>query len=311
MGERVVTSESLGAGTSVPRILLTADELHLVQDHVPSLRLPLRFRQDWTGDLGLAEAADRAQAALSGLVAKGLVAADVPRAPIPANLSDWLLESFMVFLSLHMVPAWVVEVSAWTRESTLLLVASARGGFGSTLARAQRVEINDGRGSTGDLAGVEFAVVPFSRLADKLSLAIPSGGEAGGNGPLVTMSLTDSRGGIEVLRAHDPLLLEELSRRIGGPDAVRALSGLVGDLDAGFELRLAAGRPSRSDAELCAWRRRLAQCGRAAPGRRRWIADGRAGGRFCNHHDCRCDARRYSGGSRLPLCRNHPRGDGS
>ncbi|SEM84288.1 hypothetical protein [Cryobacterium luteum] len=234
----MVTSESLGAGTSVPRILLTADELHLVQDHVPSLRLPLRFRQDWTGDLGLAEAADRAQAALSGLVAKGLVAADVPRAPIPANLSDWLLESFMVFLSLHMVPAWVVEVSAWTRESTLLLVASARGGFGSTLARAQRVEINDGRGSTGDLAGVEFAVVPFSRLADKLSLAIPSGGEAGGNGPLVTMSLTDSRGGIEVLRAHDPLLLEELSRRIGGPDAVRALSGLVGDLDAGFELRL-------------------------------------------------------------------------
>ncbi|TFD56795.1 hypothetical protein E3T39_15815 [Cryobacterium suzukii] len=223
---------------STPRFLLTADELHFVQDHVPTLRLPPRFRQEWASELGPAEAVERVRAALASLIAKGLVAADVPRDPIPANLSDWLLEPFMVFLSLHMAPAWVFEVSAWTRESTLLLVASARGGFGSLLARAQNVEIADGRGTTGDLAGVEFAVVPFPDLAGELALAIPRGGEAGDNGPIVTMSLTDSRGGIEVLRARDPLLLEELSHRIGGPGAVQALSGLAGDLNAGFELRL-------------------------------------------------------------------------
>ena len=239
--------ESLGAGAAMPRFLLTADELHLVQDHVPTLRLPPRFRQEWASDRDPAESAERAQAAIAGLVAKGLVTAEVPRDPIPANLSDWLLPSFMVFLSLHMAPAWVFEVSAWTRESTLLLVASARGGYGSLLARAQNVEIADGRGTTGDLAGLEFAVVPFPDLADKLALAVPSGGEAGDNGPFVTMSLTESRGGIEVLRAHDPLLLEELSRRVGGPGAVQALAGLAGDLDAGFELRLsrADGIPVR------------------------------------------------------------------
>ena len=234
----MVTSDSSGAGRAVPLFLLTADELHLVQDHVPTLRLPGRFLQQWDANLPAAEAAERSQAALDGLIGKGLLLADVPRDPIPADLGGWLLESFMVFLSLHLAPAWVFEVTAWTRASALVLVSSARDGFASVLARAQDVGIAGGHASARDLAGVEFAVVPFPDLANELATAIPAGEVGGVNGPLVTMSLAESRGGIEVLRAHDPLLLDELSRRIGGADAVLALSGLAGDLDAGFELRL-------------------------------------------------------------------------
>ncbi|MBG6212264.1 MAG: hypothetical protein LH475_00555 [Cryobacterium sp.] len=234
----MATRDQADSGRRAPRFLLTADELHLVQDHVPTLLLPARFQQRWNEDLDAGKFAERASAALDQLVLKGLVAADVPRDPIPDDLSGWLLESLMVFLSLHMAPACVFTVSAWTRESTLLIVASARGGFASVLARAQSVSITGGRGTAADLAGVEFAVVPFLTLADELTGAIPSGGVVGDNGPLVTMSLADSRGGIEVLRVNNPDLLDELSSRIGGNSAVLALSGLAGDLDAGFELRL-------------------------------------------------------------------------
>jgi hypothetical protein len=227
-----------GERRPAPRFFLTADELHIVQERVPTLLLPSRFVQQWTDDLGAGERAERTQAALTGLIDKRFVAADVPRNPIPEDLSDWLLESFMVFLSLHSVPAYVINVSAWTLDSTVMLVASARGGFASLLARAQAVSISDGRGTAADLAGVEFAVVPFQDLADELTGTIPLGGVPGDNGPLVSMSLTDSRGGIEVLRSHDAGLFGELSRRIGGPDAIHALSGLIGAFDAGFELRL-------------------------------------------------------------------------
>jgi hypothetical protein len=227
-----------GERRHAPRFLLTADELHVVQDRVPTLLLPPRFAQQWTDDLSAAEKAERTAAALSGLIKKNLVAADVPRDPIPVDLSDWLLDSFMVFLSLHSVPAYIVDVSAWTRDSTVLLVASARDGFASILARAQDVSITDGVGTAADLAGLQFAVVPFPGLAAELAGTIPTGGVPGDNGPLVSMSLTDSRGGIEVLRSHEPRLFDELSRRIGGPDAIHALSGLIGNFDAGFELRL-------------------------------------------------------------------------
>jgi hypothetical protein len=236
-----------GERIRAPRFLLTADELHLVQERVPTLLLPPRFAQQWTDDLGAEEKADRVDAALTGLIEKHLVAADVPRDPIPDDLSDWLLDSFMVFLSLHSVPAYVLNVSAWTRDSTVILVASARGGFASLLARAQSVSITEGRGVAADLAGLEFGVVPLEDLADELFGTIPLGGVPGDNGPLVSMSLIDSRGGIEVLRSHDARLFDELSRRIGGPAAVHALSGLIGSFDAGFELRLAGadGTPVR------------------------------------------------------------------
>jgi hypothetical protein len=236
-----------GERRTAPRILLTADELHIVQERVPALLLPSRFVQQWTDELSADERAERTRAALTGLIEKGFVAADVPRHPIPEDLSDWLLEPFMVFLSLHSVPAYVFTVSAWTLESTVMLVASARGGFASLLARAQSVSVTDGRGTAADLAGVEFAVLPFQDLAGELAGTIPLGGVPGNNGPLLSMSLTDSRGGIEVLRSHDPRLFDELSRRIGGPAAIHALSGLIGSFDAGFELRLgrADGTPVR------------------------------------------------------------------
>jgi hypothetical protein len=236
-----------GERRRAPRILLTPDELHLVQERVPSLLLPPRFAQQWTDDLDADERAERTEAALTGLIEKNLVAADVPRDPIPDDLSDWLLESFMRFLSLHSVPVYVLDVAAWTRESTVMLVASARDGFASILARAQRVSVSEGRGTAADLAGLEFAVVPFQDLAAELAGTIPQGGVPGDNGPLVSMSLTDSRGGIEVLRSHDPRLFDELSRRIGGPDAIHALSGLIGSFEAGFELRLSGtdGTPAR------------------------------------------------------------------
>ena len=236
-----------GERIRAPRFLLTADELHLVQERVPTLLLPPRFAQQWTDDLGADEKADRVDAALTGLIEKHLVAADVPRDPIPDDLSDWLLDSFMRFLSLHSVPAYVLDVSAWTRDSTVMLVASARDGFASILARAQNVSIDDGRATAADLSGLEFAVVPFPDLAHELAGTIPLGGVPGDNGPLVSMSLTDSRGGIEVLRSHDPRLFDELSRRIGGPDAIHALSGLIGSFDAGFELRVSGtdGTPAR------------------------------------------------------------------
>jgi len=149
----------------------------------------------------------------------------------------------MVFLSLHMAPAFTVELSTWTRASALVFVAAIRGGFASILARAQNVVITDSHATVADLAGVEFAVIPFSDLAETLTSAIPAAGNeaAASNGPVVTVNLAESRGAIEVLRTHNPALLAELSRRLGSNDAVTALAGLAGDLDAGFELRLTRG----------------------------------------------------------------------
>lgn len=99
-----------GERRAAPRFLLTADELHVVQDRVPTLVLPPRFRQRWNDDLPAAESAERTQAALTALIDKRFVAADVPRDPVPEDLSEWLLEPFMVFLSLHDVPAYVLDV---------------------------------------------------------------------------------------------------------------------------------------------------------------------------------------------------------
>ncbi|MGY4856405.1 hypothetical protein [Cryobacterium sp. AP23] len=68
-----------GERRRAPRVLLTADELHVVQERVPTLRLPARFLQQWTADLTADQRAGRTHAVITSLIGKYGVRADVPR----------------------------------------------------------------------------------------------------------------------------------------------------------------------------------------------------------------------------------------
>lgn len=226
---------------SVARFVLDADELHLVQDRVRSIVLPAVFRQAWNAETTGGEIAEREARALTALVERGFIDADVPRDPMPADLSEWVIGAAGTFLSLHMAPALVFEVSSWTRQSTTLMVASVRRGFASILARGQSVTVSGARASVADRVAVEFAVVPVERLAGEIALAIPPGGAVGAQGAPVRYGLAAARGAIQAIRLNDARVMAAAAERVGGAESLAALRSLAGSFDAGFELRVVRG----------------------------------------------------------------------
>jgi hypothetical protein len=227
------------------RILLSAEEWHLLTSRVNAIRVPVEFASEWGDSVNATERDRRESAALASLQRRRLV--DTSAGADHPDLTTALRPALGAVLSLPQVASTVIDIAAWGPSRSVLQSLSVAGTFCLGLARTQRMLPEDDPASHTDATvrvldedSVEITACGTTDLIHEAlrSLDLVDDRMSTGSGPVGSVSLADASALVLAARTGDPAIIEEALRKVGQDPATGNVTALAGSITGGFALRV-------------------------------------------------------------------------
>ena len=224
------------------RILLTADEWHLLTSHIDAIRVPVEFVSEWGDTVPRAEREQREAAALTALQRRSLV--DDRAVAGDPDLTDYLRPALGAVLSLPQVATTTLDIAAWGPSRSVLQSLSIAGTFCLGLARTQRVQSADAETDAAprvlDEDSVEVTACGTGDLIDEAlrSLDLVDDSASTGSGEVSTVSLADASALVLAARTGNSDFVQESLRRVALDPNNTAFATLAATITGGFVLQM-------------------------------------------------------------------------
>lgn len=232
------------------RILLSADEWHLLTSRLDAVRVPVEFLSELEKTVSPAEQESREAAALHALQQRKLVA---PQADLEdTDLTEFLHPALGAVLSLPQVASTVIDIAAWGPSRSVLQSLSVAGSFCLGLARTQRVqnqdETPDATTRVRDENSVEITACGTADLIDEAlrSLDLTDDRSSTGSAPVSSVSLSDASALVLAIRTGDTAVIDEAFRRVGLDEHNTGFAAMAATITGGFLLRMHDTRTGNS-----------------------------------------------------------------
>ena len=215
------------------RFELSLNELRAVCDLVPELALPAGYTVNdlvpTPDDGDPAAQVSSLEAGYASLKARGLILRQAD------SEHDAVVPALLFALSLHGVADRAIRLFSWSPVDEVRELISVNRGACAGLRRIQRRGVRAGDPNTR-------VVVTFMYLGElaKHLLELVADSSSGMNTPprSTTIGLVESRALVEAVRAGDQQFLQSLASRLDAEADVELMSGLTGQMNAGFHLEL-------------------------------------------------------------------------
>ncbi|RLQ85374.1 hypothetical protein [Mycetocola zhadangensis] len=224
------------------RILLSADEWHLLTSRIEAIRVPVEFVSEWGDTVAPAERQLREEAALASLQRRRLVN-DKAVAGDP-DLTENLRPALGAVLSLPQVATTVIDIAAWGPSRSVLQSLSVAGSFCLGLARTQQVQSEntetDATPRVLDENSVEITACGTSDLIDEAlrSLDLVDNSPSTGSEAVCTVSLADASALVLAARTGNQDVVRESLRRVDLDPDNTTFAKLAATITGGFVLRM-------------------------------------------------------------------------
>ena len=224
------------------RVLLSADEWHLLTSRVNAIRVPVEFVSQWGDTVPPGEREQREAAALQALQRRSLV--DDRAVAGNPDLTDHLRPALGAVLSLPQVATTAIDIAAWGPSRSVLQSLSVAGAFCLGLVRTQQVQSEntetDATPRVLDEDSVEVTACGTGDLIHEAlrSLELVDDSASTGSGAVSTVSLADASALVLAARTGNPDVVQESLRRVALDPNNKAFATLAATITGGFVLRM-------------------------------------------------------------------------